>query len=149
MSNEIALPYNPVGMAIDPSGQCLYIGTGTASTSVGGSGYSFTQDGALVVVDTATQLISGTIPTGVGAGDLSSDSNGDLLAIASPSGDGVVILGEPGSVPGDLNGDGKVNGADLGLFLVLFGGNDPIADFNNDGEIDGADLGLFLVLWAP
>ena len=149
MITELAMPYNAVGMAMDPTGSCLYIGTGTATTSVGGTGYSFTQDGALVVVDTATLAISSTIATGVGAGDLAHDSSGSLMAIASPSGDGVVILSEGGDIPGDLNGDGLVNGADLGLLLVLFGSNDPTADFNGDGVVDGADLGLFLVFWSP
>ncbi len=48
--------------------------------------------------------------------------------------------------PGDLNGDGFVTGADLGIVLGSFGpvpANHP-ADFNNDGKVSGADLGIFL-----
>lgn len=54
---------------------------------------------------------------------------------------------EPGS-PADLNGDGLVNGADLGLMLSSWGpcSGDPCpADLNGDGAVGGADLGLLLV----
>ena len=54
-----------------------------------------------------------------------------------------------GGVPGDLNGDGLVNGGDLGLLLSVFG---PCrgcpADLNNDDVVNGGDLGLLLVFWS-
>ena len=46
----------------------------------------------------------------------------------------------------DLNGDGQVNGADLGLLLGAWG--TPAADLNGDGTTDGADLGLLLGAWG-
>jgi Subtilase family len=46
----------------------------------------------------------------------------------------------------DLNGDGVVDGADLGLLLGAWG--TPGADLNNDGTTDGADLGLLLGAWG-
>ena len=49
---------------------------------------------------------------------------------------------------GDLNGDGLVDGADLGLMLALFGSDDPTADLNGDGVVGGADLGLLLIDWT-
>ncbi|MFO0961840.1 MAG: hypothetical protein U0625_02925 [Phycisphaerales bacterium] len=63
----------------------------------------------------------------------------------------VKILGE-GAVPapactGDLNNDGVVNGADLGLLLGNWG-NAGIGDINNDGIVNGADLGLLLGNWG-
>lgn len=51
----------------------------------------------------------------------------------------------------DLNGDGKVDGADLGLFLIEWGpcsGFCP-ADLNRDTEVNGADLGLLLLEIGP
>jgi hypothetical protein len=48
---------------------------------------------------------------------------------------------------GDLNGDGIVDGADLGLLLGAWDSDDPIADLNGDGIVDGADLGLLLGAW--
>ena len=49
---------------------------------------------------------------------------------------------------GDLNGDGLVDGADLGVLLGAWGGTGP-ADLNGDGTIDGADLGALLGAWGP
>lgn len=42
----------------------------------------------------------------------------------------------------DLNGDGKVDAADLGGLIVVFGGAGPFADINADGIVDAADLGV-------
>jgi hypothetical protein len=44
----------------------------------------------------------------------------------------------------DLNGDGAVNTADLGIFLGLFGSAGPAGDINGDNIVDTSDLGLFL-----
>ena len=54
-----------------------------------------------------------------------------------------------GDIPGDLNGDGEVDGADVGLLLALFGSDDPSADLNADGVVNGADMGLMLANWSP
>ena len=58
-------------------------------------------------------------------------------------------LGPPGSA--DLNGDGVVNGADLGSMLGSWGpcvGTPCPADLNSDGVINGADLGGMLGSWG-
>ena len=51
--------------------------------------------------------------------------------------------------PADLNGDGVVNGADVGLLLSEWG---PCVgcpgDLNGDGVVDGADFGLLLAAWG-
>ena len=52
------------------------------------------------------------------------------------------------SCPGDFNGDGLVDGADLGLLLVAWNTDDPNADLNGNGSVDGADLGLLLAAWG-
>lgn len=51
-------------------------------------------------------------------------------------------------VPGDIDGDGKVDAADLGLLLAFWGQPGP-SDLNGDGVTDGADLGLVLLNWTP
>ena len=47
-------------------------------------------------------------------------------------------------VPGDITGDGRVDGADLNALLGSWGTSWADADFNADGIIDGSDL-LFLI----
>jgi hypothetical protein len=51
------------------------------------------------------------------------------------------------SNPADLNGDGAVNGADLGLLLGNWG-QGGASDLNGDGTTNGADLGLLLGSWG-
>ena len=51
-------------------------------------------------------------------------------------------------IQGDMNGDGIVDGEDLGLFLVFWGTDGVQADFNGDGTVDGADLGILFVNWT-
>jgi len=51
------------------------------------------------------------------------------------------------SCVGDLNGDGVVNGADLGALLDAWGQSGP-GDLNGDGVVDGADLGILLSAWG-
>ncbi|RLS47029.1 MAG: hypothetical protein DWH86_01435 [Planctomycetota bacterium] len=46
----------------------------------------------------------------------------------------------------DINCDGHVNGADLGLLLGNWGNPGP-SDLNNSGTTDGSDLGLLLGEW--
>ncbi|MCB9847600.1 MAG: hypothetical protein H6814_04225 [Phycisphaeraceae bacterium] len=48
---------------------------------------------------------------------------------------------------GDLNEDGYINTADLGILLAAFGTADAIADLNGDGIVDSADLGILLSLF--
>ncbi len=53
------------------------------------------------------------------------------------------------TLPGDLNGDGSVNGADLGLLLSAWGPcRQCSADLDGDGSVNGADLGLLLSDWT-
>lgn len=50
--------------------------------------------------------------------------------------------------PGDLTGDGLVDGADLGAFLGGWG-QPGTTDFTCDGVTDGPDLGILLGSWGP
>ena len=47
----------------------------------------------------------------------------------------------------DLNGDGAVNGDDLGIMLGAWGTPGP-GDLNADGTVNGDDLGILLGAWS-
>ena len=48
----------------------------------------------------------------------------------------------------DLNGDGVVDGADLGALLSQWGAQGGPADLNGDEAVDGSDLGEMLSRWT-
>lgn len=76
--------------------------------------------------------------------------NGPLVDTQGVSPNSIAIWrpmsGEPGN-PADLNGDGVVDGADLGLLLAAWETSGP-GDLDGDGIVDGADLGLLLAAWT-
>ncbi|MBM4110844.1 MAG: hypothetical protein FJ254_05730 [Phycisphaerae bacterium] len=59
---------------------------------------------------------------------------------------GVWSLAQPCAA--DLDGNGAVSGADLGLLLTLWNSVGS-ADLNGDGIVDAADLGALLAAWGP
>lgn len=78
-----------------------------------------------------------------------------LIRVGSPvdgdEGDGVLSIScTPigGGCPEDVNDDGVIDGADLGLLLGAWGTSNPDADVNGDGFVNGADLGLVLGAWG-
>jgi len=52
-----------------------------------------------------------------------------------------------GAIPGDLNGDGVVNAADLAIMLGAWGTAGP-GDLNSDGTVNAADLAILLGSWG-
>lgn len=102
--------------------------------------------------------------TGYSAFDLSDEDNplqtaafttADTCMHVAASLKDVLVADEDGGVfllasctLGDLNCDGAVDGADLGLLLAAWGTTDAAADLNDDGLVDGADLGLLLAAWS-
>lgn len=57
-------------------------------------------------------------------------------------------LGGCGSCPGDLDGDGEVNGSDLGALLGAWGTGGPLGDLDWNGIVDGSDLASLLAAWG-
>lgn len=49
---------------------------------------------------------------------------------------------------GDIDGDGIVNGADLGALLANWNGG-GVGDLDGDGVVNGGDLGVVLAAWGP
>ena len=50
--------------------------------------------------------------------------------------------------PPDFDGDGFVNGSDLGALLAYWGGTNPYYDLDHDGAVGGGDLGILLSAWG-
>jgi len=82
---------------------------------------------------TANLLLSGTFSDGNGT------STFNTIVNAS---------GSLAPIPGDLNADGTVGGADLAILLSAWGTNNPVADINHDGLVDGLDLATLLSGWT-
>ena len=66
----------------------------------------------------------------------------------STGGRWVAVLAPIGSAPGDANKDCTVDVKDIQLLLDHRGEDGPVADCNGDGVVDGADLGLLLASWS-
>ncbi len=69
-----------------------------------------------------------------------------IAALGGADADGILFTTPP-PCPGDANGDGSVNGADLSVLLGQFGTSvtpNTGADFNGDGQVNGADLSVLL-----
>jgi glucose/arabinose dehydrogenase len=71
------------------------------------------------------------------------DHGGGIYKIVPATGE--VACQDP--VPGDLNGDGIVNGADITIILSCWGTN--CGDLNGDSTTDGQDMTVVLSNWTP
>jgi len=67
--------------------------------------------------------------------------------VAAPTLEATIIICEASA---DLDGDGVVDGNDLGALLAAWGtcGGPCAGDLNCDGVVDGADLGALLAAWT-
>ena len=52
------------------------------------------------------------------------------------------------SIPGDINGDGLVNGVDLAQVLANWGSSNTDADLDGSGVVGGPDLTILLANWT-
>jgi hypothetical protein len=87
-----------------------------------------------VLVEADADSIGRPFVPGVDCSDADGDGRADICnEAASP----------------DINGDGTVDGSDLGILFSYWGGSDAIADITRDGTVNGEDLGLMLIFWGP
>lgn len=77
-----------------------------------------------------------------------SDLNAGSLVEAGVDEVFVSVLDCVGGLAGDLNNDGVVDTADLGILIAAFGSSDPVSDLNNDGIVDTADLGILIAAFG-
>ncbi|MCA9284548.1 MAG: choice-of-anchor B family protein [Phycisphaerales bacterium] len=75
------------------------------------------------------------------------DTGGGSLVEAGVDDVSIVVYTCEAPLVGDLDGNGVVDGADLGALLGAWGGKGA-ADLNGDGTVDGADLGILLANWG-
>lgn len=88
-------------------------------------------------------LFGESIVAGISTGSSSELTNAGAVFVAED-----VVAGscEP-SCEGDLDGDGTVNGSDLGQLLAAWGSSGP-GDLDGNGLVDGGDLGQLLAKWG-
>ena len=64
----------------------------------------------------------------------------------------VTVIGDPLArvhvYTTDVNGDGVVNGGDLGAFMATWGYTSGPTDFDGNGIVDGGDLGKLMASWG-
>ena len=61
------------------------------------------------------------------------------------------MLGCPEEIAADIDGNGRVDGADMGLLIARWGPclDEPCAeDINGDNEVNGGDLGILIASWS-
>ncbi len=68
-------------------------------------------------------------------------------AVWSPAPPGAGVVEQVRQTP-DLDGDGRIDGLDLGILLSNWG-NPGRGDLDGSGAVDGADLGAVLSAWRP
>ena len=135
-----------------PSVQLGFFPTSQQTDGFGAEGFS---DSGLFL---ATCFRDGSDEGGIDSNaDGFAQNGGTLSAVAAASQPekavrGVVLVSAgaftpPPACPGDANGDGLTNGADLSVLLGQFGTSvtpSTGADFNGDGQVNGADLSVLL-----
>jgi hypothetical protein len=73
------------------------------------------------------------------------DGAGNTSAVGSVSGS-TAACGGPPPLVGDLNGDGRVNCADLDILNANFGKDTTVGDLNGNGTVDANDLSTLLTI---
>lgn len=93
MVRTIALPDSPAGIHLDETGTSLYAATGTWSVSIGpGPAFSIARSGQFSVIDTATELITDQVVTGLPPAMLAVKEVRSIACIPSPFGDGLTVI---------------------------------------------------------
>lgn len=124
-----------------PSAICASIACATAALA-GGGAYEITSNaiGPGGGVSTSrTYVVEGTIA------DVSASStlSGGTFSLEG----GYVTLAPSLACSADLNGDGIVNGADMGALLGAWGTDDECADLSGSGLVGAEDLAILLGAW--
>jgi len=144
------------GYSVAIDGDFVVVGAQLSGVNFAGSAYLFhrvaglwQEQGMLTASDAGNidQLgisVAVTMDTAFAGADLDDNEGG------TDAGSVYVYGFTCGTVPGDINGDGLVNGIDLALILGSWGPCPGCpADLNGDLVVDGADLAIVLGYWSP
>ena len=124
------------GVGIEQIGSTLTLTNGIVRGNIAGilnNGFSTLEVGDTVFCDNQT--------------DIQNDSSSTTIDLGGNVFDGDCAF----NTPGDLNGDGCVDGEDLLLILSFYNDSSascPSCDLDGDGLIDGADLTVILGAWT-
>ncbi len=141
--------FHPADTWTTPGGDFAPDASGMTTMNLTGS-YAFEGDG--LVADVQSWVDGGANHGWVMVGDVSTPRTVRKIASRENSNAShrptLIVEWEISGSPADLNDDGLVNGADLGLMLADWGSCGGCgADLNGDGLVNGADLGLLLADW--
>lgn len=162
-----AVPFAPLGASsgldvamvdVDSDGDrdlvCVQRTVGSNSAAVlvridtPGPGGAFTFGDTTPVAATSPVLTARGNLDGLGGDDLYLvDANSAAFKGGGEGGFAIPLLGTAPSCPGDVDGDGSVNGNDLAAVLAQWG-TVGAADVNRDGIVDGNDLAVVLAAWG-
>jgi protocatechuate 3,4-dioxygenase beta subunit len=139
---------DPTSISVEAGATAVFSAAGTGSTPLT---FRWYRDGELVENDARVSgaTTSTLTITDVEAGDAGTYVCGSHNSCGSGASAGATLAIE-GACIADLNGDGVVNGGDLGLMLASWGAcpSGCSADLNDDGTVNGSDLGLLLAAWG-
>lgn len=143
----------PIGACCLPSGQCLNNQSPSQCASVNGTfrGHQTTCASVICPIPDGACCVGTLGCVVIGEDDcvsaIGGSYKGDGTNCNDGNSNGAPDVCEASNCPGDANGDGHTNGADLSVLLGQFNSNvtpGSGADYNNDGFINGADLSVLL-----
>ena len=160
----IPLAVFPTRPEVSPTGEVVVFGTG-ACFGAACPGHVAAVDAAsgTVLWDIALPDQDGNVMNVIGMPQFSRDGSVVYITATPFSSQTAAYLfaiavNEPDQIPADLNGDGVVNGIDLGILLANWsipagtpgcrGAMPCPADLNGDTVVDGLDLGILLANWT-
>lgn len=115
------------------------------------TGISWSPDGTQLAVGIGTQLSSGglfqerVVPGTSEIVVLNADGSGIRQLVPSPASAPVWLPTMSVSTPGDFNGDGSADAADIDLLSNAVGGSNLVFDINSDGRVTSADREFWVV----